>query len=82
MSHTVGVGCSQCGASPIEARGLCNRHYQQWWQGADIPAPLVRVQQGKYTTCTKPGCDKPHKSKGLCLKHYKHQKYGIKPRKP
>jgi len=63
------VGCSQCGKDPIEARGLCQRHYMQWRTGASIPAPLNRMPRGQVKTCSVDGCNKLHKSNGYRLHH-------------
>lgn len=83
------MGCSVCGAEKIEARGLCENHYHRWWmiqRGKQIdtswpdgepPAELVRTPRGKHETCTviEDGvkCDRPHKAKGMCHKHYLQQ---------
>src|SRR5690348_2663759 len=64
------MGCSQCGKTPIEARGLCQRHYMQWWLGRDIAAPLSRNARNSITTCTVEGCGEAHQAKGLCRRHY------------
>lgn len=78
--------CSQCDR-PVEGRGLCHKHYMQWWhtsQGVRVDtswpngepeAKLVRVPRGMYKTCTSEECDRPHASKGLCNYHYKKQRY-------
>jgi hypothetical protein len=76
------MGCSQCGGEPIEARGLCQRHYMQWWltkrgertytqwPNGEVDASLIRLPKGTYTVCTVDGCGRPHKAKGLCMRHY------------
>lgn len=83
------VGCSVCGKDQLEARGLCQKHYMQWWMTArgrkglaarvtwDGPDPPVeRAPKGSRADCefVEPDgtrCDRPHASKGLCMKHYK-----------
>lgn len=73
------MGCSQCGREPVEARGLCQRHYMQWWLGKDIPAPLTRNPRGAITACTVEGCGQPHQAKGLCVTHYHQARRPPKP---
>lgn len=53
-------GCDR----PVDSRGLCSRHYQEWLYNKDR-----QLEPGE-KVCSVPGCNKRVKSKGLCGKHY------------
>lgn len=50
----------------------CYRHYQRWRDHGD---PLWE-RPPRITTCTFPGCDKPHESRGYCTAHAKQSRLG------
>ena len=71
--------CKICGEQ-VEGRELCKKHYNEWYreekfkkEGKDYSAR--RKQLGKERGCSIDGCAAPHKSKGLCEKHYHRQVY-------
>lgn len=46
--------------NPVIARGLCRRHYTNWWE-ANRPTPKA---------CKKKGCTRPSRKAGMCPLHY------------
>jgi hypothetical protein len=50
----------------VNAKGLCNLHYQRRRYGRNMDAPV----KGSPRTCSHPGCDHPYLSKGFCTTHY------------
>ncbi|WP_406117623.1 hypothetical protein [Streptomyces sp. NBC_00989] len=62
-------GCTVAGCpdTNIKAKGLCIRHYyQQYRTGQTTPGPQTYGR----TTCTMPGCGRPHRAKGYCTRCY------------
>lgn len=44
-------------------------HWQRWRKNPDGVGGAVRRIVKRGTTCTAPGCDRPHKCQGYCEKH-------------
>lgn len=54
---------------PIEARGLCAKHYLRWRRHGDSDVSKInRDQTGK--PCKFEGCSKPSGRRGFCTMHY------------
>jgi hypothetical protein len=53
---------------PVQARGLCQRHYAQMRKHGRILEKDNHRNKG--CTCVVEGCDKPAKTKGYCNKHF------------
>ncbi len=53
--------------SPVQGRGLCNRHYVQWRKGKNLPALPPKAAKG----CATEGCEEKHYSSGLCRRCYR-----------
>jgi hypothetical protein len=51
---------------PVNARGLCDRHYARLRRLGDVALP-PRLRE---PVCTIEGCEQPHRGLGLCNKHY------------
>ena len=51
---------------------LCASHYQQVVRGGELKPlrPYPKLAKRRPATCTEPGCDKPHRGRGLCSTHY------------
>lgn len=57
-----------CPAVKVKARGLCVRHYYQWYRtGRTGPAEQT---YGRRPVCQTPGCGKPHRARGYCVSCY------------
>jgi hypothetical protein len=68
-SHPAPGGCTvaDCPDTRIKAKSLCVRHYyQQYRTGRTTPGPQTYGR----TTCTVPGCGRPHRAKGYCTRCY------------
>ena len=44
-----------------------------------IPEPIETPTTGVARACTEPGCNGPHFSRGLCVRHYRRWEYHSKP---
>jgi len=52
-----------------DRRGLCGRHYQQWYRhGVHTPTPIVPYQR---PPCSIEGCAVPAVKRGWCNRHWK-----------
>lgn len=69
--------CTEAGCEkPVQARGLCNRHYKAWLR-AGKPAGPPR-KSAVEVPCHAAGCDAPAKVRGYCGRHYKqHVRAGL-----
>ncbi len=56
---------------------LCSTHYQRFRIHGDARVALRPYKQ--FPTCSKDGCEKPHKAHGLCVNHYHQSLYVAKP---
>lgn len=61
---------------PAFSKGLCHKHYYQYCQGLkrkmdkdNLPLPVPVSRRLYPETCTAPGCDRKHFSRGYCSKH-------------
>lgn len=63
---------------PIQNKtGLCRSHYKQQVLGKPLTALKVATKDlGRPATCTYPGCERPHKARGLCKSHNAQAKAG------
>lgn len=65
------------------ARGWCNTHYQQWYQGRELTAVTTKprrprlVDPGSPEACSFGGCVRVKFSRGLCTAHIAQQRRGI-----
>ncbi|WP_369185835.1 hypothetical protein [Streptomyces sp. Y1] len=57
----------ECPETRLKAKGLCVRHYYQQHRTGHIAGP--DRQYGR-TTCTEPGCGRPHRARGYCTRCY------------
>ncbi|MGF2716846.1 hypothetical protein ACQUY5_32485, partial [Bacillus cereus] len=57
--------------NPMNARGLCDKHYYQVKIHNRLTPELERPVR---RTCIVEGCDKKHHGLGLCDKHYRQMK--------
>lgn len=60
----------ECDA-PMEARGLCSRHYQRERRRDAGVEPRFLEPVPKDRQCSTEGCDRPFSAKGRCQSHYK-----------
>lgn len=63
-------GCARRGKL---ARGLCSKHYMDWWRVAKAAGPLPPappLPPPTMAVCSIKGCKEPHDSRGWCRKHY------------
>lgn len=58
-------------------RGLCAAHYQKWYRGDPIDAPIGshgawnKGRESESKACKVEGCGRQHHAKGYCKTHYK-----------
>jgi hypothetical protein len=68
--------------------GLCTMHRRRLARQRRGARPMYAIDappQPRHATCTSPGCDLPHRARGLCNRHYlqaKRRASGMKPRTP
>jgi len=55
---------------PNKARGLCSKHYSQWFRYCRLTPELER--NPKPLTCIVENCNNPVKCKNYCAAHYEH----------
>lgn len=72
---------------PSYSKGLCRKHYSQYYQGLKgkndkdkLPLPVSKRLYPE--TCTAPGCDREHFSRGYCSLHYNQALRGKLPLQP
>jgi hypothetical protein len=53
----------------VDAKGLCNGHYQRVLRKS--PTPLDEPLRTPGRVCSVESCERPHRSKGFCAAHYK-----------
>lgn len=68
--------CAQC-SEKVYARGLCNKHYRQWYYNQTHERKTVKSDGSAIVhslTCKVAGCGEPYCAKGYCYRHY-HEAY-------
>lgn len=73
MTICTGPDCARTDLATTEPP-LCTAHYSQRKRGRDL-TPL-RAKRTSHRGCAVPGCERPHKAKGFCNRHYNHAKTG------
>lgn len=61
-------GCDNPGNVPGTAKGYCQKHYARVYKHGDPAVTLIEV--GNDPVCTVDGCERPHRSRGMCMNHY------------
>jgi len=60
-------GCNR----PHHARGLCQKHYDEFRKKDRRARRLARAGGGnRVRVCSVPGCNRPHHARGYCKLHY------------
>jgi hypothetical protein len=62
---------------PADIKGWCSSHYARWFRLGDVMADVPFRRHDPGAVCEHPGCGEPHKSSGLCRRHYKQSLKGI-----
>lgn len=61
------AGCPR--AIEIASAGLCRAHYLRRWRTGNTGAAAIELRRPTGTTCSRPGCDRPHYARDLCAHH-------------
>lgn len=61
-------GCVRAANVKGAARGYCQMHYARVYKYGDPTVTLIQV--GNDPVCTVEGCERPHRSRGMCMNHY------------
>jgi len=65
IDYCTAEGCDK----PVQAKGLCWKHYQDMRRHGELRPFTVRVQnEGK--ECAAPGCTREAKALGYCKRHW------------
>lgn len=64
-------GCLNESGVTGSARGLCRAHYRRWQRYGNELEPSRRERSWSGVICSETGCQKPVRTNGLCVNHYK-----------